>query len=66
VSSISYFQSAILQHLPEERQPKGLRALSDDKVTPDEVALRDDLAAAAVALEDPSDERSIEYVTQFP
>ena len=65
VSSISFFQSSILQHLPADRQPQGLRVLTDDSITPDEVALRDDLAAAAVALEDPSDLRSIEYVTQF-
>jgi len=65
VSSISYFQSSILQHLPEDRQPKGLRVMSDDNIVPDQVAFRDDLAAAAVALEDLSDQRSIEYVAQF-
>ena len=65
ISSIGFFQSSILQHLPQDRQPKGLRVLSEDTVVPDEVALRDDLAAAAMALEDPNDQRSIRYVTQF-
>jgi len=65
ISNIGVFQSKILEHLPQDRQPKGLRVLSDDVVVPDEVALRDDLAAAAVALEDAHDDSSLRYVTQF-
>ncbi len=65
VSSIGYFQSKILEHLPDDRQPKGVRILSDEIVIPDEVALRDDLAAAAIALEDPTDQRALRYLTQF-
>lgn len=65
VSNIGYFQSAILEHLPRNRQPSGLRVLSGDSVHPDIVALRDDLAAAAIALEDAGDARSIRYLTQF-
>lgn len=65
LSSISYFQSKILEHLPADRQPKGVRVLPYDSVVPDAVALRDDLEAAAVALEDTSDQRSLRYMTQF-
>jgi DNA-binding response OmpR family regulator len=65
LSSISYFQSKILEHLPKDRQPKGVRILCEDAVVPDEVALRDDLAAAAIALEDTSDQRTLRYLTQF-
>lgn len=65
LSNIGYFQSAILEHLPKDRQPTGLRLLTDDAVEPDEVALRDDLAAAAIALEDAGDSRTIRYLTQF-
>lgn len=65
VSSIGYFQAQILQFLPPDRQPQGIRVLSEEMVVPDEVALRDDLAAAAVALEDPSDQRALRYLTQF-
>lgn len=65
VASIGYFQSKILEHLPADRQPKGIRVLSDEQVEPDEVALRDDLAAAAIALEDPTDQRALTYLTQF-
>lgn len=63
--NISQFQSSILQHLPVDRQPKGLRVLTDDVVKPDTVALRDDLTAAAVALEDANDQRTLRYLTQF-
>lgn len=65
LESIGYFQSSILKHLPADRQPKGLRALSDDIVVPDQVALRDDLTSAAMALEDTSDGRTLRYLTQF-
>lgn len=65
LASIGNFQTSILQHLPEDRQPKGLRVLSDEIVIPDAVALRDDLSAAAIALEDASDQRTLRYLTQF-
>lgn len=65
LANLAYFQSAILEHLPAERQPNGMRVLSNDAVVPDEVALRDDLAAAAVALAGVSDHRTLRYLTQF-
>lgn len=65
LSSIGFFQSKILEHLPPDRQPKGIRMLSDEIVVPDQVALRDDLASAAIALEDSADERTLRYLTQF-
>lgn len=65
LASLSYFQSSILQHLPAERQPSGLRLMTDEAVQPDEVALRDDLTAAAIALEDSKDAQTITYLTQF-
>lgn len=65
LSSINYFQSKILEHLPPDRQPKGLRALNDEVVIPDEVALRDDLETAAIALEHTTDQRALRYLAQF-
>ncbi len=65
ISNIGFFQSKILEHLPKDRQPKGLRVLTDDVVVPDEVALRDDLTAAAMALADANNKRTLKYVTQF-
>jgi hypothetical protein len=40
-----------------------VRVLCEDAVVPDEVALRDDLAAAAIALEDACDQRILSYLT---
>lgn len=65
LASIGFFQSKILEHLPAERQPKGIRMMTDETVVPDQVALRDDLASASIALEDSSDERTLRYLTQF-
>lgn len=65
LSSINFFQSKILEHLPADRQPKGIRMVTDERVVPDQVALRDDLTAAAMALEDAVDDRTLRYLTQF-
>ena len=73
LTSLAYFQTAILSHLPAERQPGGLRAMTDDVVEPDAVALRDDLTTAAMVLqgaldgtlEGGKDARSLRYLTQF-
>jgi len=65
LASIGFFQSKILEHLPVDRQPKGIRMLTDEVVVPDPVALRDDLTSAAMALEGDSDDRTLRYLTQF-
>ena len=65
ILNITFFQSKILEHLPKDRQPKGLRIMSDDVIVPDRVAFRDDLTAAAVALEDAANAHTLQYVTQF-
>lgn len=65
LTNIGVFQSKILENLPADRQPKGLRVISDELVVPDAVALRDDLSAVALALEGADDPRILRYVTQF-
>lgn len=65
IPNIGFFQSKIVEHLPKDRQPQGLRVISDDVIVPDEIALRDDLEAAALALEEAPDARTLSYVTQF-
>lgn len=62
---IAEFQSAILSHLPSERQPPGPRALDTEEVAPDPIALRDDLAHAADVLGTDADARTLDYLTQF-
>lgn len=65
ITSINYFQKAILAALPPERQPSGPRLVSDDPIRPDPVAYRDDMAHAADVLDDRESERALSYVTQF-
>jgi len=65
LSSIDFFQTKILEHLPKDRQPQGIRMLTDEQVVPDPVALRDDLTAAAMALAENVDGQTLRYLTQF-
>lgn len=65
LASIGFFQSKILEHLPADRQPPGIRMMSDETVVPDPVALRDDLTTVAMALEGPGDDKTLRYLTQF-
>lgn len=50
--SIAEFQAAVMHFLPKLAQPKGPRAVSDDPVKHDEIAMREDLALAFDLLED--------------
>lgn len=66
ISNLGQFQAAILDHLPQERRPKGLRVLSGETVQPDALALRDDLTAAASAIDEAGQApRKLGYLTQF-
>jgi CheY-like chemotaxis protein len=65
ISSLSLFQQTILDLLPPETQPKGLRLVTDDTIEPDRIALHDDLTYAANLLSNPSDAETIDYLAQF-
>ncbi|MEO0358588.1 MAG: response regulator [Pseudomonadota bacterium] len=52
IQSIAEFQTALLQYLPQSRQPKGPRKLNDTPVAADTLALQEDLAHALNLLED--------------
>lgn len=65
ISSLGAFQSAILEHLPQDRQPPGPRILNDEEVNPDLIAYHDDLTHVAHVLRGQEDDTSIDYVTQF-
>lgn len=65
VESLALFQQAILSALPRESRPFGLRALSDERVEPDPLALRDDLIHMAQLLAHAPDRRELGYVAQF-
>lgn len=66
IESLAAFQQAILKHLPAESQPKGLRTVTQDKISPDPIALHDDLIHISDVLTTSStDEQAIDYVAQF-
>ncbi|GAA6208249.1 response regulator [Cognatishimia sp. WU-CL00825] len=65
LESLVAFQTCILSHLPTERVPSGLRALHDEKITPDPMAYLDDLAHAAEVLAQPEDDQMFSYVVPF-
>lgn len=65
IGNIGAFQSAILRHLPADRQPSGPRAVRDGEVTPDPIAFRDDLEHALRMLESERTVGTVSYVAQF-
>lgn len=62
LSSLAAFQQAILAHLPDS---PGLRIAPPGEVTPDAIALRDDLQQAADILKTGPDEETLDYLAQF-
>ncbi|WP_019956524.1 response regulator [Yoonia vestfoldensis] len=65
IDNLAAFQTAILQHLPSDRQPPSPRTLPDERVEPDRIALRDDLSQVAQLLGQPDPTRTLPYVMQF-
>jgi len=65
IASITAFQSAILAHLPGNRHPSGPRPVAEDGVTPDRLALREDLVAAAQVIRADPDRGTRRYLAQF-
>ena len=65
IVSLAEFQQAVLSRLPADRQPTGLRQVSDEQIHPDRMAFQDDMAHIAEVLDDLPDERALDYVAQF-
>lgn len=66
LESVGAFQQAILKFLPDGKRPKGPRLIADEKVVPDEVSLRDDLAHISEILgPGPFDPKAMRYGAQF-
>lgn len=65
IASLAEFQAAVLAHLPRSSQPGGPRLISEETVSPDLVAYRDDLAQVADVLCDEEQVGAIDYITQF-
>lgn len=65
ITSLAVFQQMVLEKLPAERRPKGLRVVLDEKITPEKIAYHDDITHAAEMLDTPPDGATLDYLAQF-
>jgi CheY-like chemotaxis protein len=65
IKSLSAFQSAVLEAMPVDLRPDGLRLISTEEISPDPIALKDDLAHIAEVIGDADDGQTVDYVAQF-
>ncbi len=65
VQSLAAFQELILAQLPADRQPPAPRIVSDDQISPDPLAYRDDMAHVADVLGEMRDTQTLDYLAQF-
>ena len=65
LASVSEFQKIVLDLLPNELQPPSLSKSQNDAITPDPMALRDDLALAADLLRSNPDAPTLDYLGGF-
>lgn len=65
IESLTAFQSAILTHLPRDRQPPGPRLITDEVINPDMIAYHDDLSHVASVIEGHDGGDTLGYRTQF-
>ena len=65
IASLANFQETILSFLPPNRRPAGPRVLSDDRITPDPISYRDDMAHVADLLSTDYEPALADYIGQF-
>lgn len=65
ISSLATFQKVVLDAMPGDIRPEGLRLVDGETVDPDPIALADDLTHIADVLTLAEDDRTYDYVTQF-
>ena len=65
ISSLAVFQQTVLGNLPADRQPAGLREMTDETIAPDQMAFQDDMAHIADMLQAPMDDGTLDYAAQF-
>ena len=65
LTSLAYFQTSILELLPEDRRPGGLNTVRDDVIRPDPLAYQDDMVHIADVLSNSTDHRTLDYAAQF-
>lgn len=65
IESLAVFQKAVLDMLPPEQRPAGLRVIPSEVVAPDPIAFHDDLAHIAEVLNGSEDDRTLDYAARF-
>ncbi len=66
INSLAVFQAAVIAHLPPNKHLRGPRKVNNDTISPDPLALRDDLAHISEILDTAThDARTVAYVAQF-
>lgn len=65
IESLAVFQKAVIDNLPPDQRPAGMRLVSGETVEPDRVAFQDDLAHIADVLTASDDDQTLDYVAQF-
>ena len=65
IESLAVFQKAVLDPLPADQRPAGLRLVSGETVVPDRIAFQDDLAHIADVLTASDSDNTLDYVAQF-
>ena len=65
LDGLAVFQQAVMDVLPAELRQFGPRALSSERVMPDRLALKDDLAHAVALLDSAEDPAARSYLAQF-
>ncbi|MDS9466147.1 response regulator [Paracoccus sp. MBLB3053] len=65
IENLALFQQTILNALPAEDRPCGVRSLPNEVIVPDRTALRDDLTHVAEVLAMADDIAAIEYIARF-
>lgn len=65
IASLAAFQQAILSRLRDPSRPSVCAVTPADSITPDQVALRDDLLHAAEILSEGRDAKTLDYAAQF-
>lgn len=65
MESLAAFQTAILAHIPKDKQPPSPRAVDNERIKPDLIAYQDDLTHVAQVLDGDAGGHTLDYVTQF-
>lgn len=66
ITSLAAFQAAVLAHLPRDNHPSGPHCVSSENVTPDPLALHEDLTHISQILNASiNDSETMAYVAQF-